>query len=531
MMKLHHMLCGLLLALVSAMAFGQTPVQPCNSAGIGATVLDAEGMPATILEVTEENTGTVKFCLVKLLVPEAINIWVGLPMDGQWNGRWQSFGGGGYAGSVNVPTPALNGGYAAATTDTGHTVQDGGRFGMLEAGVPNITLQQDFAYRSEHLMAVLGKQLVEAFYGQQPVWSYWNGCSTGGRQGLRMAQDYPGDYDGVLAGAPAIHWDRFQASFLWHPMVMQQENGGPIGGGDREVLAAKQLRATQNAIAACDAIDGVADGIINDPRQCAYSAARDSSLTSSDCTAANAACLTPEEASAIDLMWQGPVACADGSPACDVPDFANRDLAMRNIRLWYGPARGTPLTAIGGVTPFFIGTEQPKYWVYFDPAWDWQTLSYANYPQFFADTVEKVGPMMASDNPDLSAFRDRGGKLMLYHGWADPLIMPEGTIDYYNRVNQTMGSGDYSRTQEFARLFMAPGVGHCAGGDGPQPQDWFGSLVNWVENGAAPQTVLAVKQLEDGTSRSRPLCPYPAVAQWDGAGDPDDAGSYSCRAE
>jgi hypothetical protein len=527
-MKPHHVISGLLLSLAAATVGAQSPVLSCDAAGIGAIVLDAEGAPASIIEVTAENTGTVPFCLVKLRVPEAINIWVGLPMDGQWNGRWQSMGGGGYAGSVNVPTPALNGGYAAATTDTGHTVQDGGRFGMGEPGVPNGPLQQDFAYRSEHLMVVLGKQLVEAFYGQQPVFSYWNGCSTGGRQGLRMAQDYPDDYDGVLAGAPAIHWDRFQATFLWHSMVIRQENNGPIGGGDRDVLAAKQLLATQKAIAACDAIDGITDGIINDPRQCEYSAAADASLTLSDCTAGNAACLTPAEASAIDLMWQGPVACADGSADCDVPDNANRNLAQRNIRLWYGQARGTPLTALGGATPFFIGTEQPKYWVYFDPDWNWQTLDYGNYPQFFADTVDKVGPMMASDNPDLTAFRDKGGKLMLYHGWSDPLIMPEGTIDYYNRVNQAMGNGDYSRTREFARLFMAPGVGHCAGGDGPQPQNWFESLVNWVENDTAPETVLAVKQLDNGATRSRPLCPHPARAEWTGQGSTDDAANFAC---
>ena len=506
----------------------QTPVLPCNESGIGTVVLDAEGSPATIVEVTEENTGTVPFCLVKIRIPEAINIWVGLPMEGQWNGRWQSMGGGGYAGSVNVPTPALNGGYAAATTDTGHTAREGGSFGMLEPGVPNVGLQQDFAYRSEHLMAVLGKQLVEAFYGQQPVYSYWNGCSTGGRQGLRMAQDYPDDYDGVLAGAPAIHWDRFQATHLWHPLVMLQENGGPIGGGDRDVLAAKQQLATSKAIAACDTIDGVEDGVINDPLMCAYSAAADADLTSSDCTAGNAACLTPAEASAIDLMWQGPVACADGGVDCIVPETANRDLSGQNIRLWYGQAYGTPLTPLGGVNPFFIGTEQPKYWVYFDPAWDWQTLNYSNYPQFFSDTVDKVGPMMASDNPDLSAFRAGGGKLLMYHGWSDPLIMPEGSIDYYNRVNETMSGGNYDQTRDFARLFMAPGVGHCAGGDGPQPQNWFEALVNWVEAGEVPESILAVKQLDNGSTQSRPLCPHPAKAQWTGQGSSDDAANYAC---
>ncbi len=525
-----------------ALAFGfqaraQTPITSCDAAGIGATKLAADGPKVAISSVSSATAGAVHYCLVKVLVPEAINIWVGLPTDGAWNGRWQSVGGGGYAGSVAAPDAALSAGYAAAATDTGHA---GGRadlsfagadgsFGMLEPGKPNERKQIDFAYRSEHLMAVIGKQLVQAFYGQAPKYSYWNGCSTGGRQGLRMAQDYPTDYDGILAGAPAIHWDRFQAGQIWPQVVQLADNGGPIGGGTREVLTARAKLATSKAVAACDAADGVTDGVLTDPRTCTYRVSEDPTITFDDCPTFDGTCLTPKEASAIDKMWQGPVACAgdksDG--ACAVPGVATRDLdGPGNKRLWYGQTRGTDLVALGGPLPFPLATEQPKYWVYLDPAWDWHALDYGNYLSFFKDTVARVGPLMASDNPNLAAFRDHGGKLVLWHGWADQLIVPEGTIDYYEAVTRTLGGG-YDDTQKFARLFMAPGVAHCAGGDGPQPQGLFQAVVDWVESGKAPDRILATKQIA-GHTQSRPLCPYPAQARWTGRGSSDDVANFVC---
>lgn len=517
-------------ALLTSAVHAQSSVSTCDAAGIGSTRLQADGPKVTITEVSSGTAGSVQYCLVKVVVPQAINIWVGLPMGGAWNGRWQSTGGGGFAGSVNVPTAALTAGYAAASTDTGHTAEAGGSFGMLETGKPNTALQVDFAYRSEHLMAVIGKQLVQAFYGKAPQYSYWNGCSTGGRQGLRMAQDFPADYDGILAGAPAIHWDRFQAGQLWYQVVQLRDNGGPIGGGDRAVLAAKQQLATNKAIAACDAIDGVTDGILDDPRQCRYSAAADKSITTVQCKSSDSSCLTATEASAIDKMWQGPIACVNGSADCKVSDVATRDLESKNDkRLWYPNTHGTNLSALGGPAPIGIASDQGKYWVYFDANWNWQTLDYSNYLAFFKDTVAKVGPMMASDNPDLSAFRDRGGKLVLYHGWSDMLIVPQGTIDYYDRVTQKLGGG-YESTQKFARLFMAPGVAHCAGGDGPQPQGMLEAVVDWVEKGKAPATLLATKNSSSGR-QTRPLCPYPARARWNGKNSSDDAANFSCLVE
>jgi tannase/feruloyl esterase len=526
-------------SLIAAPAQAQSPVTTCNSAGIGSVTLIADGPPVTILSAAPATTpapASVPYCLVKVKIPTAINIWVGLPNT--WNGRWQSLGGGGYAGSVSAPTGAINGGYAGATTDTGH-VGGSGTFGCVNdcvgnsassPGQPNVPLQIDFANRSEHLMAVLGKQLVKAYYGQPQTYSYWNGCSTGGRQGLRIAQDFPGDYDGILAGAPAIHWDRFQAGQIWYQVVQNRENGGPIGGGVASVLNAKENLATSKAVAACDALDGVVDGVLTDPRMCEYSAAADPTLATGTCTASDPTCLTPTEASAIDLMWKGPVSCSNGHShaSCPVRDVATFNLNGKgNKRLWYPNERGTALNGLGGAAPFPIAVAQPRYWVYFDPTWDWHVLDYDNYLQFFKDTVDNVGPIMASDNPNLAPFRDHGGKVIMWHGFADQLIVPEGTIDYYDAVTQALGGG-YKHTQEFARLFMAPGNGHCGGGNGPQAQGLFDAVVNWVEHGQAPDTILATKTSGGVVTQSRPLCPYPKFAVYTGSGSTDDAANFVC---
>ena len=488
------------LAAVPASA-GISEITTCDMDGIGSAPLVADGPPVSILDVsTGMTTNGVPYCLVKVLVPQAINIWVGLPMEGYWNERLQSQGGGGYAGSVGVPTGAISGRYVGITTDTGH-VGSSGSFGMLSPGYPNIPLQIDFSYRSEHLMAVIGKQLTKAFYGQQPVFSYWNGCSTGGRQGLAMAQRYPEDYKGILAGAPAIHFERFQAAMLWPQMVQFRDNGGVVS-------TEKKVLATNAAVAACDALDGVVDGVLRDPRECRYDARN---LVRKSCEPTDNSCLTETEASAINKMWYGPTN------------------EKGNERLWYGVLRGVNLDGIGGPRPFSISVNQPKYWVYFDPDWDWHVLDYSNYESFFNDTIfEMVASGTATDNPNLAPFRNHGSKIIMWHGFSDQLIMPEGTIDYYDRVVNALGGG-YDHTQEFARLFMAPGVAHCGGGTGPGPQNLFDYVVNWVENGEAPDTILAAQNLGGGMMRTRPLCPYPDVAVWTGHGSTDDAANFVCK--
>jgi hypothetical protein len=504
---------GMFLAVAHSAAAQIATVNNCDRAGIGSTKLTADA-PVTIISASAEVVGTgptaAPYCLVKVRIPQAINIWVGLPMGGRWNGRLQSEGGGGYAGFVEAPTDAVKSGYVGVQTDTGHAYSIGdidtrwGDFGMLSPGVPNILLQKDFAYRSEHLMAVIGKQLAQAFYGRRPIYSYWNGCSTGGRQGLRMAQDFPADYDGILAGAPAIHWDRFQAYQLWPQVVMKELAGGVVS-------AAKEKLATKAAISACDSIDGVVDGIITDPRKCRYSAAADMSLTKASCSSSDEACLTQGEAAAIDHIWNGAIN-ADGTV------------------LWPGVERGTRREGLAGPKPYIIAVNQPKYWVYLDPAWDWHTLTLSNYEQFFKKTVQMVGPLMATDNPDLRAFRNRGGRMITWHGFNDGGIMPEGSILYYDSVVRFLRK-DYGDVQQFYRLFMAPGVEHCGGGDAPQPTNLFQAVVDWVERGKAPERIIASQVLDGGATRTRPLCPYPAFAKYVGRGSTDDAADFVCTVQ
>lgn len=491
------------------------PTKACTLADLGATPLTADAT-VSVLDVSTGSTGSGtndrEYCLVKVKVAPEVNIWVTLPST-SWNGRFRAEGNGVYAGDaqLGVATDSVRQGFVGAKTDTGHAgFFLSGAFGMLSPGQANTQAQEDFAHRAMHLMAVVGKQLAKAYYSQDPIRSYWYGCSTGGRQGLMMAQRYPNDFDAILAGAPAIHWDRFQAYQIWPQVAMRQDAGGPIP-------AAKLALATGRAVAACDGQDGVRDGVIDDPRSCGYDPTNDLTLTSATCSSDT--CLTPGEASAIQKIWGG----------------------ARNTAgqlLWPGIERGADMNALAGANPFPIPIEQARYWTYLDPAWNWGTLTYQNYETFFQDNARVVGPVMATDNPDLSAFKARGGKLMLYHGWADNLIMPQGTTRYYERVKQTMGD-----VSDFARLYMVPGMGHCGGGAGVNQfgqgasgtvpmaprTDMFRALMAWSEKGTAPNEIVATRLSEGVVSRTRPLCPYPKVARYTGIGSTDSAENFSCE--
>lgn len=499
------------------------PATACSMSGIGAATVTADEAVA-ILEVTSGTTGSAgtdrEYCLVKTRVGANVNIWVAMP-TAQWNGRLRSEGNGVYAGASQlvVPVDSVRQGFVGVKTDTGHAgtakgpLPDflDGSWGMSSPGVANTKLQEDFAQRSMYLMSVVGKQLAKAYYAKDPVRAYWYGCSTGGRQGLMMAQRYPDAYDAILAGAPAIHWDRFQAYQIWPQVAMKFEAGGPMS-------AAKRALVTSRAVAACDALDGVADGVIGDPRTCTYDPTSDIEITKADC--ADDTCLTPGQASGVKKIWAGATA-ADGR------------------QLWPGIERGADLGAFSGDFPFPIPIEQARYWTYLDPNWDWNVLTYENYETFFNDNARVVGPVIATDNPNLSAFKARGGKLIMYHGWNDQLIMPQGTVRYYDRVRQTVANAE-----EFSRLYMVPGMAHCAGGPGvdqfgqtasgivpAEPKtDIFRALMAWSEKGVAPQDITAAKLNGTTVTRTRPLCPYPQVARYTGAGSTDDAASFRCAA-
>lgn len=490
------------------------PVAACTMAGIGSVAYQADAA-VTVLDVTTgTTTGSITrpYCLVKLKVDPAVNIWVTLPST-DWNGRFRAEGNGVYAGGTPaIPQDSVRQGFTGVTTDTGHsTFFLSGAFGMASPGVANTQLQIDFAYRSEHLMAEVGKQVVKAFYGSEPLRSYWYGCSTGGRQGMMMAQRYPADYDAILAGAPAMHWDRFQAYQIWPQVVMKAE-------GVTALSSAKRALLDSRVVAACDGNDGVVDGVIDDPRTCTYDPRQDTTITLAGCTPGDGTCLSPAEASAVQRIWGG-------------ARNTNGDL------LWPGIERGADIAALAGAAPFPIPIEQARYWVYFDAAWDWNTLTVLNYEAFFNDNARMVGPLMATDNPDISAFKARGGKVIMYHGWSDNLIMPQGTVRYYDRMRQTVAG-----SEDFSRLYMVPGMGHCSGGTGTDQfgqgasgtvpatpeRDVFRALMAWSEKGIAPQSITASRVSAGVTTRTRPLCPYPQVARYKGSGSTDDASSFSC---
>jgi pimeloyl-ACP methyl ester carboxylesterase len=439
-----------------------------------------------------------EFCRVALTVSQQVNIAVWLP-TATYNGRFQAVGGGGYAGSISfgAMAGALRNGYATASTDTGHSAatMPGGSFGLNPNGTLNMQLIEDFASRSLIELTKKSKALIAAFYGGPATYSYWNGCSTGGRQGLMLAQRLPDGYDGILAAAPAINWDRFIPAELWPQIVMQGELGAPIA-------QCKLAAASQAALAACDDLDGVVDGVLDDPRRCDFDP-RSLIGTSTACGEFTAA-----DARVLQMIWDGPRG-TDGS------------------FLWYGLAKSAPLNVLAGTFPFPIATDHFRYWIERNPAFDWRTLDYAGFEEGFRQSQELFNAVIGTDDPDLSAFREEGGKVLIWHGWSDQLIFPEGTIDYYERVIDHFHSTE--QVQRFARLFMAPGVFHCGGGTGPQVFDSFGALVRWVESGEAPDRIVASRVESSVVVRARPLCAYPYVARYDGKGDPNSADSFECK--
>ncbi|MGA7326283.1 MAG: tannase/feruloyl esterase family alpha/beta hydrolase [Rhodomicrobium sp.] len=453
---------------------------------------------------------------------QMINVGIGLPLSsidggsggvqGAWNGRTENLGGGGYAGSVGGTTSATNAGYVGSSTDTGHPASAGGTFALNPDATLNWGLIRDFAYNGIHAQAVWTKKLTQMYYGMLPKFTYWNGCSTGGRQGHQQAQKYPNDFDGILAGAPAFNWDRFIPSEQWGEIAMNQEVGAPI--------STAKLNAVRAAAAqACDAADGIADGIIQDPRACTYSATQFTCSVSSDPN-----CLTDQEAQAVNKIWDGPPGKQAGQ------------------QLWFGLERGTNFGGLDGTSPFSISTQWFQYWVFRDPGFDWHTLTEQNFAGAFKDSELMFHDVIGTDNPDLSDFKKHGGKMIMYHGLNDFLIFPRGSYNYYNRVSQLQGG--VKETQKFYRFFPFPSNTHCAAdvADFPNaPQingtDLFNALVNWVEHGVAPgdtsTTLIGYNNQNHASATvSRPICKYPDTLVFSnpgGSGGANNAANFSCQ--
>jgi feruloyl esterase len=445
-------------------------------------------------------------CKVSGVIEKEIRFTALLPE--RWNGRFMAGGGGGFVGSVdNQAQPSVDAGYATIGTDTGHQ------------GIPidatwalnNRERLINYGHRAIHLVAETGKGLIKTHYGRAPQYSYFFGCSNGGRQGLMEAQRYPGDFDGIVSCAPALDFTNIAASFLRNTQSLfpqPQDLATPAISRDNLKLLGSRV------LAACDAMDGVTDNVLDDPRECRF---RVSALPTCAGDTPGADCVTDAQRKAIERIYS---ATAIGGSAVYPGQPFGGEADAQGWQAWITGAN-LPLPNLKGSLHHAFATGFFKYFVFNDPNWD--------YSKYDLSTAMKdsrgVGEVLNADNADLSAFRARKGKLILAHGWSDPALNPLSTIAYYERVLAT------DRTASDAvRLFMQPGVMHCLGGPGPDTIDWFTAIADWVERDRAPERIIARKIGSDGVvSNARPLCPFPQRARYDGKGNPNDAASYSCK--
>ncbi|HUQ69462.1 MAG TPA: tannase/feruloyl esterase family alpha/beta hydrolase, partial [Planctomycetaceae bacterium] len=406
-----------------------------------------------------------------------IKIEVWLPASG-WNGKFEAVGNGGWNGTIdrNALAAGVRRGYATASTDTGH---EGGGGPWMQSPAKLI----DFGYRAVHEMTVTGKAIAAAYYGNNAARSYFVGCSAGGRQGLKAAQRFPDDFDGIVAGAPALNTTGRAAFSMWIAQNQHRDEAAFIP-------AAKYPAIHDAVLQACDGLDGVMDRVIENPRQCRF----DPKVLA--CKGDDAAtCLTAAQVESARKMYQPVV-----NPRTKQSIFPG---------LEYGSEMGW--STFGGPQPFGIGTQMFQFMVFNDPAWNYKTLNFDS-DMALVDRIEN-GAINAMD-PNLKPFIVRGGKLIQYHGWADQQIPSGSSVEYYQTVLDTFG--DARQVQGNYRLFMVPGMGHCGGGDGTSTFDMVSALEQWVEKGVAPDRIAASHVTNGTVDRTRPLCPYPQTAAYKG---------------
>jgi len=452
-----------------------------------------------------------------------------MPAEG-WNGRFEQVGNGGFAGRIQlaVMVPALRNGFATASTDDGHT---GGGAPAWAIGHPQKVI--DFGYRAVHETAQKSKSIIRAFYGRAPDRDYFNGCSDGGREALMEAQRFPHDFNGILAGAPANFWTHIFTGFAWNEQAMMANPASYIPASKLPIIQ-------QAALDACDALDGIKDGVINNPRRCHFNPAV------LQCKGADGpGCLTAPQVEALKKIYAGPKDPHTGRQI--FPGFEpGAEAAPADWPAWI-----TGKSSRGGLQ-FFFANGFFGDMVFGNPQWDFRSFDFSKDTKL-ADA--KFASILNSTNPNLQPFKARGGKLILYQGWADSAVAPENAINYYESVvalTRKAGHLDnlqaLETTQGFFRLYMAPGMGHCGGGTGPNsfgglvqspavPNDpehnIFLALREWVEKDVAPNRIIATKYVHnkpaDGVARTRPLCPYPEEAAWTGKGSTDHAANFVCR--
>ena len=443
-----------------------------------------------------------------------------------WNGKYQQVGNGAFGGSFfyvaanGLPGIAdgLRRGYATAGTDDGHV---GGSLydATFALGHPEQVI--DFGYRAVHETTEKSKAVVDAFYGEHPRYSYFNGCSSGGREALMEAQRFPADFDGIIAGAPANFWTHLMTGLLWNEQAT-------LGDPASYIPYTKLPAITAASVAACDALDGIADGVIDDPRKCQFDP---SQLL---CTGADSnSCLTAPQLTALEKIYAGARNPRTGQQI--FPGYMPGTEAFNLGRgSWSSWITGT---APGNGLQYTIGNQFFANMAFEDPTWDFRTFGFDSHVAF---TDTKLASILNATDPDLSSIAARGSKVIMFHGWNDPAIAPVNSVNYYesavravagkpgNRFGDIAHGPAWRKTQEFFRLFMVPGMNHCAGGPAPNTFDMLHALEGWVEHGVAPDKIIASHLTGGVVDRTRPLCRYPQVAVYQGAGSTDDAANFAC---
>jgi feruloyl esterase len=494
-------------ALVDYSKADLTPRKTCDAVAkrkwkdvveIKATVVAAAGQVPAFCRIT----GTIK--------PE-VAFEVTLP--GRWNGRFYMIGNGGHAGDnledagrVTQRNAAMQLGFAFAQTNTGH---DSRKEPGASFVLSNPAKAIDYAYRAVHVTATTAKDMIAAYYPKKASHSYWNSCSNGGRQGLMSAQRYPQDFDGVLANAPWTDQTGFTVGALWNQRAMANVSLTP----------AKLATVADTVMERCDAIDGLRDGQIDDPRKCDFDPRRD--VPACSVSRNDASCLTAAQADAIAKVYSGPQGGGKKlfhgfMPGSEAVVTGSPQSAWMGMIVPASPTTNPAVFNLAENTLRYLVLNPPQ------PEYDYQKFDFDKDVQL----LEPWGALANAKNPDLSKFNKRGGKVIMTYGWADQILQPEMGIEYYEAALAKNGE----RTPDFLRLFMVPGMTHCQGGNATDTFDAMTALINWVEKGKAPDSLTAARMFQGRAARTRPLCPYPQVARHSGKGSIDDAANFSCVA-
>ncbi len=499
-----------LLALCLALSSGAYAMKTPTPDNCEALVQSGTGHTTIVSTVWVDEAAPVPaHCLVEGFVETGnpavglnhVNFRAWLPLP--WNGKFHMQGGGGYAGVLPDTSDALLRNYADIGTDTGHQA------GVIDASwaQDNPTAVIDFGYRSVHVTAVAGKRLVKDFYGTKPKYSYFEGCSRGGGQAMMESQRYPHDFDGIVAGAPAFDWSAFMTGFAESQQLMYPDPNDL----STPTLPLAKLPVLEALIDAnCDLVDGISDGIIDDPRQCTF----DPDVDIPVCPAGSPDCLTEDEISVVKAVYEGPSNSGGqifpGFPVGSEGDLSGWALWIVGVEDLLGP--GVPNYHFGFADSFY------RFMAFADNDDGSFGLHDFNLEDF--DDLQPIGEILNATDPDLRQFA-RHGKIIYWNGWSDVAITALGMIQYF----EALTGGPQQSVEDFARLYLAPGMQHCLGGEGPSQFDMLTELENWVELGSPPAEVIATNP---ETGMTRPLCPYPQVARHDGSGSTNDAENFDC---